>query len=478
MKWLSAKYAYPLVVISVLVSIVLQIAWLRQLFTEQRAHVRDQIEQIVNNSAKEVSYESAKYLGLKDTIYRRFLLSPEWIQLRQGFDGLGAPNMYKAFDMSDDSKDTTYIIFKFVFFRPGSESSKRRKSGRYYSSPEIPGLDSMILRMMDSTVRVRLQQIGLNSKFHIILSDLGDKIGVARDPDDPGYISDLYTYNLEYRRRCQIQVESITGYVWYEMRYYVLSSLLMIVLTCAAFYFIIRLMRNQRLYAEARVAFTSNMTHELKTPIATVALALESITRYDLVQQPQKLEEYLSIGRQELQRLNLMIEKVLNLSREQDVDYPLNRVLYDVQTGLQDVVRSMELQLANAGAVCKLELSPEPCFVYGDPVHLTNVCYNLIENAIKYAIAPLLLEISCAVVHDRVVVHFKDNGPGIDKIYHDKIFDRFFRVPVKGDIHDVKGSGLGLNYVRSIVTRLNGTITVKSEPGKGSDFMISLPAAT
>ncbi|TWV90291.1 sensor histidine kinase [Chitinophaga pinensis] len=112
----------------------------------------------------------------------------------------------------------------------------------------------------------------------------------------------------------------------------------------------------------------------MKTPIATVALALESITRYDLVQQPQKLEEYLSIGRQELQRLNLMIEKVLNLSREQDADYPLNMVLYDVQTGLQDVVRSMELQLTNAGAVCKLDLSPEPCFVYGDPVHLTNVC--------------------------------------------------------------------------------------------------------
>ncbi|WP_261387937.1 sensor histidine kinase [Chitinophaga pinensis] len=88
------------------------------------------------------------------------------------------------------------------------------------------------------------------------------------------------------------------------------------------------------------------------------------------------------------------------------------------------------------------------------------------------------MEISCAVVHDRVVVHFRDNGPGIDKIYHDKIFDRFFRVPVKGDIHDVKGSGLGLNYVKSIITRLNGTITVKSEPGKGSDFMISLPAAT
>ena len=477
MKWLSAKYAYPLVIISVLVSIVLQIVWLRQLFTEQRAHVREQIEQIVRNTAKDISYESAQYIGLKDTLYRRLLLSPEWIQLRQGFDGLGGPNVYKSFEMSDDSPDSTYISFKFVFFRPGGEISKRPR-GRRYASPEYPGLDSITLRQMDSTVKVRLKQIGLNSTCRYILTDYGDKSKVIREPDSPGYLSEKYSYNLEHRRRCQIQVDSITGYVWYKMRYYVVSSLLMIVLTCAAFYFIIRLMRNQRLYAEARVAFTGNMTHELKTPIATVALALESITRYDLVQQPQKLEEYLSIGRQELQRLNLMIEKVLNLSREQNVDYPLNMVLYDVQTGLQDVVRSMELQLTNAGAVCKLDLSPEPCFVYGDPVHLSNVFYNLIENAIKYAVAPLQLEISCTVAHGKVNLHFKDNGPGIDKIYHDKIFDRFFRVPVKGDTHDVKGSGLGLNYVKSIITRLNGTITVKSEPGKGSDFIISLPAAT
>lgn len=476
MKWLSAKYAYPLVVVSVLASIILQVIWLQQLFNGQRSQAKQQIEQIVNNAARDNMYNSLKKLGLTDTLLTPFFKGAEWGLIRSGFDAVKAPHMYKSFEISDTNKDSTYVAFKFVFINPESDI-KRRKPGQTSSDPYSPQADSVSIREMHALVTKGLAEMGLKKGFYYGLYAYNAATPKNGADTAAEYTSAKYTYNMAYMHKYQLIIPSLERYIWYTMRYYILSVVLMLVLTCAAFYFIIRLMRNQRLYADARVAFTSNMTHELKTPIATVSLALESITRYGLIHQPEKLEEYLSIGRQELQRLNLMIEKVLNLSREEEGAYPLNKVLFDVQTGLQDVVRSMELQLTNAGAVCRLQLSPEPCFVDGDPVHLTNVFYNLVENAIKYADRPLELEISCAAVNDRVILHVKDNGPGIDKLYHDKIFDRFFRVPAKGDTHDVKGSGLGLNYVKTIIEHHDGTVTLKSEPGKGSDFIINLPAA-
>ncbi|RZK28890.1 MAG: HAMP domain-containing histidine kinase, partial [Hymenobacter sp.] len=194
---------------------------------------------------------------------------------------------------------------------------------------------------------------------------------------------------------------------------------------------------------------------------------------------PERLKNYLEISRSELRRLNLMIEKVLSLDQLNDGQTQLRTELFDVQQGLQQVIDSMQLQTENNLSEVTWQQLSEPCFVMGDPVHLASVFYNLIENALKHGGKGVSLQISCSCNRNEVIIGFNDNGPGIAGIYHQRIFERFFRVPADmPDMHNTKGTGLGLNYVKQITKQHGGRIYVSSEPGKGSIFTIHLPIAS
>jgi len=478
MKWLSAKYAYPLVILSLLVSIGLQAAWLRQLFLEQRQRTREDLEAMLASATKDNIYANVSSAEPNEKAnFRQFLLSPAWLQIKQGFDDALAKNISKTF-MESDNEDSSSITLRLVFYK----SRPVNRNATYdYEMPMSEALrqDSLSYLQMKKRVTAELRTMGITKHYrHVRLPyvDRRDTAGPA--PSKAAFASIKRSYNLFHRYRYQLIIDSLNSVIWYKMRYFLASSILMLLLTGAAFYFILKLMRQQRLYAEARASFTSNMTHEIKTPIATVALAIESIGKYHLANDPAKLQTYLDMSRQELHRLSLMVEKILNLDQgSHGGDYQLKPVLYDIQANLQEVLDSMELQFSTRNARYHFTPSPEPCFIYGDAVHLTSVCYNLIENALKYADKPLVLDLSCHCTTEEVTITFTDNGPGIAPVYHDKIFDRYFRVPPQGDRHNVKGSGLGLNYVKQIIELHKGRITVKSEPGKGSTFIIHLPAA-
>ena len=171
-----------------------------------------------------------------------------------------------------------------------------------------------------------------------------------------------------------------------------------------------------------------------------------------------------------------MIEKVLNLEEMDSGQIRLRPELYDVQQGLHQVITSMQLQNHSDEGMISYFPSAEPCFVDGDPVHLPNVFYNLIDNAMKYGGPSVKITVTSLINHGQVVISFTDNGPGIDRMYHSQIFERFFRVQQEGDIHDVKGNGLGLDYVKQILEKHKGTIRLQSEINKGSTFTIYLPA--
>ncbi|KAA2243350.1 HAMP domain-containing histidine kinase [Chitinophaga agrisoli] len=479
MRSFSAKYAYPLVVLSLLVSIALQVAWLRQLFVEQRARTFEDIEELVAVTAKNNIYKYVQAEPSDKSTFQQFLLSPAWMQIRQGFDDAFVKGMSRTFS-EDRGPDSSVIELKFTFYTKPSHRPHGTQFWQDLPMDQKLREDSLSLIQMNKTVEAGLRKLGVTAPHYYLLQDYANNSTDVSHPEarKAAFVSKRYSYNLQHLKRYQLVVSAVDGLVWYKMRYYAASSILMLLLTGAAFYFILKLMRNQRLYAEARVAFTSNMTHEIKTPIATVALAIESINKYDLINDPVKLQTYLDISRQELQRLNLMVEKVLNLSQENSAEqYQLKPALYDVQTGLQEVISSMELQFAAKGASCTFTPWQEPCFVYADAVHLTNVFYNLIENAVKYADKPLQLNITCSCNDTEVKISFTDNGPGIEPIYHDRVFERYFRVPSGGDRHNVKGSGLGLNYVKHIIEAHKGAILLKSEAGKGSTFIINLPVA-
>lgn len=482
MKWLKTKYTYLLIVLSLLVSSGLQVVWLQQLFVAQQKQLRDDIELIVSRTSQTNMYHSLLQMRDPGNILqiKQLFLTPQWGQLRIAFENMKMKGIHTNLSIAIDN-DSTTVNMNFSA-RDSLKTDERGPRSNYsgMSRAELAENERKSLLAMKKTVINRLSKIGITAPvYHKIYIHHTTTVKESNVPKglQPVFTSRQYSYNIQNLYKFQLLLPSIDYVVWYRMRYYLASSLLMVVLTCMAFYFILRLLRKQQLYADAKADFTSNMTHEFKTPIATVSVALESIKKYNLINNPETLQSYLDISQHELHRLDLMVEKVLKISNGDDAEQPLNLELYDVQPGLQQVIASMELQLLNSQARIQFHPSAEPCFVDGDAFQLSTVFYNLIDNAIKYAGAGLILQISCECNAGQIILSFKDNGPGIDPIYQTNIFERFYRIPTKGDVHNIKGSGLGLHYVKQLVEKHGGSIKLKSEAGNGANFIIILPAA-
>lgn len=493
MKWLTNRYAYPLITLVIVVSITLQLAWLNQLFKAQQVQVKRDLEQIAEQAAQ-ISTHLSLVPGNKDSIgFKNFFLSPEWRQLTQALDNMRLNNVGSRF-RSETVGDSTFVDINLHVFN--GQPAKTRQRHALIVNDGISLTQEIELNLIDfkrmvSLVNKQLAEIGVPLYSTYALYNYGDKghssykerklpegasVETIRTAD---FCSKRYAFNLRFLTMYQMVVPSVSHLVFYRMRYYLLSSCLMLLLTISVFVFILRLMKNERIYAQARVAFTGNITHELKTPVATIAIALETIMASKLDNHPQTLKSYLEISWAELQRLNLMIDKILNLEQLDSGQMKLRTELFDVQQSLQQMISSMRLQLDISGAILVFNTSELPCFVSGDPVHLTNVFYNLVENALKYGGKNVRLEITCTCLADQIKISFKDNGPGIAKEYQTRIFDRFFRVPsIKADIHNVKGSGLGLNYVKQTIEKHGGYVVLESKNGEGSNFIIYLPKAS
>ncbi|KQS26668.1 sensor histidine kinase KdpD [Dyadobacter sp. Leaf189] len=483
MKWLSNRYAYPLVALVMLASVGLQVIWLDQLFRAQQVQVKRDLDQAVANAASQSDYLSVAGGHENSENFKNFFLSPDWLQIKQAFTRLRDRQFGGSF--SSQIRPDSTIVTIGIHIANDKPRASHRKIIRIYDEGEtlqtITAADKRDLARMDSLVKVECLRAELDlDTYHVIYDyDSGkpESPAVWKKAQQAAYRSQQFGYNLNFfLHTYQLAVQSINGVVLYRMRYYLGSSLLMLILTGAAFFFLFKIMHSQRLYTQAQLAFTSNMTHELKTPVSVIEAALDAITRYDLVREPVKLNNYIQISQSELQRLNLMIDKVLNLDQLDNGQVSLRRELYDVQEGLASVVSSMQLRQEQTGAVITYHPASEPCFTDGDPVHLINVFYNLIDNALKYGGKNVRINISCKCGLEDIHVSFQDNGPGIPGLYQEQIFERFFRVPENADIHTVRGSGLGLHYVKQIVEKHRGSVKLQSEPGKGSTFDIILPS--
>ena len=470
---------YPFVIFSVLVTVMLQLAWLQELYQAQKVRIKEQLEITVRNAAQRHMYLSVQKNIHPTASFKSFFNSVEWIQLRQSFDDMKVQGLHSDFRYGF-MEDSVKLSLSFSFpINPGKKPPKQARGAfNKESKKELKIIEQTSILAINKDLDSALKAIPLKNSSSFRIYDYTDNslvYGPKPNKIRKDFVSKAYSYNLKHLHKYQLLVPDIGYTVLYSMRYYLISSVMMLLLTIAAFYALLRMMRNQQLYAGARQAFTSNMTHELKTPVATVSVALESIEKYGLINDPEKLKNYLKISRHELQRLNLMIEKVLSLEAENVAPLVRRVELFDVQQTLKEVIAVMDLQFTANGGKINFAPSAEPCFLEGDPVELSHVFYNLMDNALKYAGPGPVLTINCNSNQEHIIIIFEDYGRGIASIYQDKVFDRFFRVPATGDTHDIKGSGLGLNYVYEIVRKHAGTVRLKSEVGKGCMFILNLP---
>ena len=215
--------------------------------------------------------------------------------------------------------------------------------------------------------------------------------------------------------------------------------------------------------------FINNMTHEFKTPVSTIMIASEALRDNDLVPDKNRVTRLANIIFEENERLGSHIERVLNIARIEKDDFKLEKKPVDVNEMINAVVDSMALKIQKHHVNLNMQLNAENPVINGDELHFSNVIYNLIDNAIKYSFENPDITVSTYNKNGHIVIKVADKGIGMSRDQQAKIFEQFYRIPT-GNLHDVKGFGLGLSYVNTVVKRLNGMITVKSEKEKGSEF--------
>lgn len=254
----------------------------------------------------------------------------------------------------------------------------------------------------------------------------------------------------------------------------ILFSLILTALTTLAFIVMYRGIRSQQRLMELKNDFISNITHELKTPVTTVGVALEAIKNFKGQNNPELTTEYLDIAQNELNRLNILTDKILKTAIFEDKGVEFNAESVDLNQLVTQVLNSMKLVFDKQKATIDFKTEGYDFNLIGGATHLTSVVYNLLDNALKYSTINPKIEIRLIENKDELVLRIKDNGIGIASEYKKKVFEKFFRVPT-GDVHNSKGYGLGLSYVDSVIRSHKGRIAVESEPGKGSEFIIRLP---
>jgi two-component system phosphate regulon sensor histidine kinase PhoR len=273
----------------------------------------------------------------------------------------------------------------------------------------------------------------------------------------------------------RVDVENTNGYILKKMIPQILVSVLLVGLTVFSFALLLRSLVHQRRLTRIKNDFISNITHELKTPIATVSVAIEALRSFDALQDPQRTKEYLAISSNELQRLSFLVDKVLKLSMFEKQQIELKEEQVNLSQLVTEVVTSMKLQFEKYKAQVSVQLHGKDFTIHADRLHITSVLFNLLDNALKYSKSNPSIRVELKELENEVELNVTDNGIGIPAEYRKKIFDKFFRVPA-GNTHNVKGYGLGLSYVAYVVQRHYGSIEVESQPGIGSRFTVKLPS--
>lgn len=329
----------------------------------------------------------------------------------------------------------------------------------------------------DSLLSIEFKQLGINIPYYIEYINNNDSV-VKRVPDTfsenerqkfekynfPVSTKKLSMYNLYFK--------SPKLYIFKDMLGIIIISFFMIIILIASYLYLLKIIRKQKSIDEIKSDFISNITHELKTPISVTYAAVDALQNFGVCEDPEKRDEYLSISKEQLLSLNSLVEQILTMSVEERKNLKLSIENISITNLFESLKNQFSLN-SNKEIEFEIAIDPENININADKIHFLSIMNNLIENAVKYSNNNLKIKLSAKYSDNKTLISVCDNGIGIPKDSINKIFDRFYRVS-KGNIHDVKGYGLGLFYVKTIIDKHGWTIDVDSVEGKGSCFNIHI----
>lgn len=270
-----------------------------------------------------------------------------------------------------------------------------------------------------------------------------------------------------------IVVPDFKKQVWASLKWELIGAVVFMLIIIAAFFVTIRSLLNQKKLSEIKSDFINNMTHEFKTPLATISLAVDAIRNDKVQADPSKMKYFSSIIKEENIRMNKHVETILQAALMEKQELQLNVVSLHVHEVIQHALDNHQLQLQDKEGVVELYLNAANDLIEGDEVHFTNMVSNLIDNAIKYSKDKPVIRITTHSTAKNILIRVEDNGIGMNKESLKRIFEKFYRAHT-GNLHNVKGFGLGMSYVKTVIDAHKGKIKVDSTLGKGSSFTVEV----
>ena len=350
-----------------------------------------------------------------------------------------------------------------------------------YSASDKPLKERINFKMLDKDLNAELVNNGIKIPYHFRVSTQ-DGREVYRCPEysEEG---EEYTYSQVIFRNdpqskmgvVKVHFPDINSYIYSSVRFMIPSVIFTIVLLIT-FIFTIFVIFRQKRYSEIKNDFINNMTHELKTPIASISLSSQMLNDDSVNKSPAMMKHLGTVINDETKRLRFLVEKVLQMSMFDRKKAVFKKKELDLNEMVENVANSFTLRVEHTGGKIYTDIGAVDSAIYVDEVHFQNVINNLLDNAVKYRKPDQPIDIYLTTWNDKdnLYLSVRDTGIGIKKDNLKKVFDKFYRVHT-GNVHDVKGFGLGLAYVKNIVDLHNGEIKVDSEYGKGTTFTIKLP---
>jgi two-component system, OmpR family, phosphate regulon sensor histidine kinase PhoR len=432
-----------LISLSLIGIILIQVSWIKNMVMLREEQIKHSVEEAAKVVAGQLAEHKGSYAAGGNT--KRGLLTDEFI-----LDFSKPLNIGQRVDMEEVRK-------KFIKAFLANDLKDIRFE---FGIAAFDNNDNTVFEKVTSNFMVSFEDTIHNYTKYVGLEALSGTAGE----------------NLSTSEVLVVVIPDIKSFVYRSLQWRIATSIAFTIIILAAFSLTVRTMLRQKKLAKIKNDFINNMTHEFKTPIATISLAVDAMRNEKVLEDREKISYFNGIIKEENQRMNRQVETILKASQLEKQEVDLNLKPVHIHEIIKDVVDNFALQLEDRKGKVEMTLDAQNDTIEADEVHLSNLVNNLVDNALKYSKenTPPVVKVSTHSNGKKFSLRIEDNGIGMNRDTLKKIFERFYRAHT-GNIHNVKGFGLGLSYVKTMVEAHDGDIKAESILGKGSTFTVDLP---